>query len=83
MVVEEDRLLVAGLVASIFARTQLRYWPEAFACGISESVEMRRQQETFARTPFVVPSSPRYLPHSQTAIVTSTGASSGNSPIVP
>ena len=82
--VEQDRLLIAGLrVASIFASTLLRYWPEALACGISESCGIRRQLETFARMPLALPSSPRYAPHGHTAIETSTGASSGYSPIWP
>ena len=60
VVVEEDRLLVAGLVATrSSARIELRYWPEALACGISESGLMRRQEETLARMPLCLPSSPR------------------------
>ncbi len=55
----------------------------AFAWGISESGLIRRHEETFARTPWRIPSSPRYVPHSQQAIVTSTGASSGFRPIEP
>ena len=47
------------LCDSIFARTELRYWPEALACGISESGEMRRHEETLARMPRRLPSSPR------------------------
>ena len=38
---------------------------------------------TFARMPSRLPSSPRYAAHSQTAIDTSTGASSGYNPIWP
>jgi len=47
------------LCDSIFARIEFRYWPLAFACGISESGLMRRHEETLARMPFAFPSSPR------------------------
>jgi hypothetical protein len=61
----------------------LRYWPDAFELGISESGLIRRQLDTFARMPWRLLSSPRYAPHSQTAIAVSTGASSGFRPIWP
>src|SRR5207249_8195388 len=63
---------------STFASTLLRYWPQALACGIIESGEIRRQDDTLARIPWRLPSSPRYAPQLHTAIATSTGASSGN-----
>ncbi len=44
---------------------------------------MRRQDEVLARTPLALPSSPRYAPHSHTAIETDTGLSSGLRPIGP
>jgi hypothetical protein len=56
------------------ARIEFRYWPDAFACGISPAGEIRRHDETLARTPFRFPSSPRYAPHGQTATTTSIGA---------
>ncbi len=51
--------------------------------GSASPGEIRRHEETFARMPLAMPSSPRYVPHSQQAIVTSTGASIGFSPIEP
>ena len=45
--------------ASVFARIEFRYWPEALACGIRPAGEIRRQEETLARTPRRLPSSPR------------------------
>ena len=47
------------LMKIILASTEFRYWPDAFACGISESAEIRRQDETCARMPLSLPSSPR------------------------
>jgi hypothetical protein len=33
------------------ARIELRYWPDALACGIRLSPEIVRQEETLARMP--------------------------------
>jgi hypothetical protein len=41
------------------ARIELRYCPDALAWGIIESLEIRRHDETLARTPSRLPSSPR------------------------
>ena len=60
VLVEQDRLVVAGVGDSVLARIELRYWPEALACGIELSPDsIRRQQETLARMPRSVLSSPR------------------------
>jgi len=61
--------------------TLLRSLDAAVAGIVDEPI--RRQLEILARMPVRRPSSPRYAPHSQAATATSTGASSGNSPIVP
>ena len=57
--VEQDRLVVAGVGASVLARIEFRYWPDALACGIRPSGEIRRHEETLARMPVRLPSSPR------------------------
>jgi hypothetical protein len=62
------------LADSVLARIEFRYWPDALACGIRLPDEIRRQEETLALTPWRFPSSPRYAPHAQTAIIMSTGA---------
>ncbi|MNC93777.1 hypothetical protein D3C83_104850 [compost metagenome] len=68
---------------STLARIEFRYWPPAFAVAGIVVPPMRRQLAILARMPVRSPSSPRYAPHSQAAIATSTGESSGNRPIVP
>ena len=72
--VEQDRLVEAGVALSVLARIEFRYWPEAFAWGIRPAGEIRRQEETLARMPFACPPRPRYAPQGQTAMITSTGA---------
>jgi hypothetical protein len=71
------------LTDSVLARIEFRYWPEAFACGIRLSDEIPRHEETFARIPLRLPSSPRYAPQGQTAMITSIGAVCAYSPISP
>jgi hypothetical protein len=47
--------------------------PVAFAtCGMTFG-PMRVQDEILARMPFSIPSAPRYVPHGQLMIATSTG----------
>src|ERR671924_216416 len=68
---------------SVLARIEFRYCPDALAWGIRPFGEMRRQDETLARTPLRLPSSPRYAPQGQTATITSTGADLAYKPISP
>jgi hypothetical protein len=57
--------------------------PVPFAATGFTLGSMRRQDDTFIRTPFLSPSSPRYVPHGHTAIETCTGQGSGLRPISP
>ena len=57
--------------------------PVAFAvCGITFG-PMRSQLEIFARTPCLRLSSPRYAPHGQLMITTSTGLPTAETPSSP
>ena len=52
------------------------------ACGITFG-PTRCQLEIFARIPFLRPSSPRYAPHGQLMITTSTGLPAAETPSSP
>src|SRR5215210_6289092 len=70
-------------MASVTASIELRYTPVAFAtCGITFG-PTRCHEETFARMPLRSPSSPRYVPHGQLMITTSTGLSRAATPSSP
>src|SRR5262249_37313535 len=69
--------------ASTLARLELMYMPVPLAATGFTVESIRRQDDTFLRTPCLVASSPRYVPHGHTAIETFTGHGSGLSPISP
>ena len=62
---------------------EFTYMPVPFAAGGMALGSCRCHELIFTRTPCWMPSSPRYVPHGQTAIDTFTGAGSGLSPISP
>ena len=70
-------------MASILASCELRYWPLALAAAGSVFGPMRRHDDVITRTPCSSASSPRYAPHGQTAMITSTGQVSGLMPSSP
>ena len=72
-----------ALRASTLARLELTYRPVTLAAGGIMFGSWRRHEETFVRTPWRMPSSPRYVPHGHTAIDTFTGHGNGLRPISP
>ncbi len=72
-----------ALSTSTLARMLLRYWPEALAARARDVWSSDWMLDVLARTPCLMPSSPRYVPHGHAAMITSTGALMGYRPISP
>src|SRR5581483_8475696 len=81
-----DRMIASSypaLSASTLAIEELMYMPVPLAAGGMALGSWRCHELTFMRTPFWMPSSPRYAPHGHTAIDTLTWHGSGFRPISP